>query len=178
MTTETSLADLFPPDDVNDVVRSKIDNSITAVVHKMGGDAAFVERPSKAPGSQFALKYPNVRHAIRAAVMLRDAANGRIRRYVDEARGEGLSWATVGELLGLAEENGVGADERAYELVATGDQFDRTTSWRCQSCDEFVIDRGPYNSHPVDCEKGHAEGCQRFAAAIAAWRERTRWDED
>jgi hypothetical protein len=39
-----------------------------------------------------------------------------------------------------------------------------------------VTDRGPFESHPEDCESGHAEDCSQFAAELAAWQaERDAW---
>lgn len=178
--TRTSL---FPVDDVADVVRDKIDQSISAVVRKMGGDDAFEQRPH-VPGSQFTLSTPSARYAIEAARMLRNAADGRIRRYVDEARAEGLSWEEVGGLLGITEDQedlcGPTPGEQAYDLMATGDRFNRSCSWRCRTCSQLVMDRGPYNPHPVDREKGHAADCARFRADLAAWEARNQdaWGDD
>lgn len=42
--------------------------------------------------------------------------------------------------------------------------------WRCPACGRDIIDRGPYNSHPVDNEHGHAENCSRMAAEVAEWQ--------
>jgi hypothetical protein len=43
-----------------------------------------------------------------------------------------------------------------------------SVTWRCRACGGLVRDRGPV-SGPRDDEPGHAGGCQRLAAAIAAW---------
>ena len=168
---------LFPADDVRDVVTDRVDNGIRAVVLKMGGDEAFETRPSF-PGASFSISFPKAHYAIKAAVMVRDAAAGRVRRYVDDARAEGTAWQAIGILLGFGDQDGVGADEQAFDLIATGDWGSRATSWRCGACNKVVTDRGPFNSHPVDNETGHAEDCTRFAAEIEAWRKRTGWDED
>jgi hypothetical protein len=42
--------------------------------------------------------------------------------------------------------------------------------FRCASCGEYIADRGPRPGHPEDSERGHAAGCVRLAADIAAWR--------
>lgn len=169
---------LFPADDVRDVVVDRVDNGIRAVVLKMGGDAAFETRAAFA-GSSFTSSFPKAQYAIKAAVMLRDAAAGKVRRYVDEARGEGLSWLEIGELLGFGDNDGAGAAEQAFDLVSTGDTWSRSTAWRCRVCDQVVTDQGPYNDHPTDNERGHAEDCTRFAAAIRRWEQRRdgRWEE-
>jgi hypothetical protein len=41
--------------------------------------------------------------------------------------------------------------------------------WTCQACGEVVSDRGPSGRSPAEDEPGHAEGCQRIAAAVAEW---------
>ncbi len=52
-------------------------------------------------------------------------------------------------------------------------------SWHCPACDEAIIDRGPYESHPEGNERGHGGGCTRFAAEVAAWQaERDSWDAE
>ena len=41
-------------------------------------------------------------------------------------------------------------------------------AWTCGSCDGLISDRGLCNG-PADDERGHADGCTRLAATIAAW---------
>lgn len=171
----TDNSALFPPNDADDEVRDRIHSAVTAVVMKMGGKDAFETRPWL-PGSELTHTVPKARYAMHAAKKLRDAANGQLRRYIDDVRAEGRSWLEIGVELGLGDRDGVGADEAAFYLVATGDRFNPYTSWRCRTCNEVVTDRGPFNDHPSDVERGHAEDCTRLAAAISAWRKRR--DED
>ena len=44
----------------------------------------------------------------------------------------------------------------------------RSLRWECASCGARVHDTGPYAAHPDDNETGHAPGCHRYAADIAA----------
>ena len=41
--------------------------------------------------------------------------------------------------------------------------------WTCPECGEVVQDRGASGGNPAEDEPGHAEGCQRLAAAVAEW---------
>jgi hypothetical protein len=47
-------------------------------------------------------------------------------------------------------------------------RFDRSFSWTCGSCQNSVIDHGPYDA-PADAERGHADNCPRIQATIADW---------
>ena len=40
--------------------------------------------------------------------------------------------------------------------------------WTCPSCGGNVRDYGPALP-PDEAEKGHAEGCERYAATMTAW---------
>jgi hypothetical protein len=55
----------------------------------------------------------------------------------------------------------------------------QTIGWTCPSCTKTVVDHGPYESHPEHNERGHADGCARLAAEVAARRQRqAEWDAD
>jgi hypothetical protein len=45
--------------------------------------------------------------------------------------------------------------------------------WRCLSCDQAISDRGLI-AGPADNEIGHADNCDRLAAAVAEWD--TGWE--
>ncbi|ALE85844.1 hypothetical protein [Pseudonocardia sp. HH130629-09] len=116
---------------------------------------------------------------LRAAVQVRRVAAVQGREYALDARGAGSSWAEVASVLGFE-----GLDEPevlAFEHVAErgGAAVPRweSVSWRCTTCAARVTDTGPYGSHPTDVESGHAEGCARHRADIAAWSARTGWDD-
>ena len=87
-----------------------------------------------------------------------------------------MSWAQAGEALGVAElarQRGSSLAEAAWEYAAersaylTGELG--VFRWTCQACGEVVSDRGPSGRSPAEDEPGHAEGCQRIAAAVAEW---------
>ena len=41
--------------------------------------------------------------------------------------------------------------------------------WTCPDCGEVVSDRRPGGRGRAEDEQGHAEGCQRLAAAVTEW---------
>lgn len=123
---------------------------------------------------------------VRAAHLLQNVAGRELAEHVDAARAAGRSWEQIGEALNLPVGEGEEPrGEAAFALIVEGRRPERTqglyrepcTSWRCSSCGELVRDRGPFESHPADNEPGHAESCARYRADIAAWRERTGWDD-
>jgi hypothetical protein len=46
---------------------------------------------------------------------------------------------------------------------------DAARQWTHRACRRTIIDLGRQAGHPADCQDGHAEGCPRLAAAVAAW---------
>lgn len=128
---------------------------------------------------------------VRAAMHIRNAGERLMREWAEKARAAGTSWDEVGEALGLLREGqGFSRAEAAFEYVADGrplpandtgewrSSAPRNVYWPCESCGRRVVDRGPYESHPDDNESGHAEGCERHAAEVAAWKVRTGWDDE
>jgi len=113
--------------------------------------------------------------AARAAEL---AARGLARRYVRAAREDGHSWTVIGAALRLPSGGDAGAGETIAEAAfryaagPPGSHWNRTYGpsviWRCPACGGLVSDRGPV-SGPRGDEPGHAAGCQRLAAAAAAW---------
>ncbi|MDQ3579569.1 MAG: hypothetical protein M3443_18625 [Actinomycetota bacterium] len=153
-----------------------VDRSVRDIVKEESGDAELVERPAYT-GAQTMILAPTAEATVRAALLLRDAANARAHRAISEVRGEGGTWERVAELLGLPEEHddGGSAAERAFDFVAPTVLFrSPTTSWRCTSCDRVVTDHGPWN-HPSDNERGHASTCTRHNAEIAAYE--AKWED-
>jgi hypothetical protein len=95
--------------------------------------------------------------------------------YVKRARDEGIGWRAIGDALGLAQDGqrtGYDLAVAAYEQVAgEPDGYrDRSFYYTCAACEQGISDRGPYESHPEDVERGHAAGCTRLAADLTAWQ--------
>jgi hypothetical protein len=135
------------------------------------------------PGSALTVEYAEPFAGIRYALMLRDAAQQKIREYIKYARQEGLTWVQVGEALNLstlAEERGAWIAELAFDQAADAEHarpFETLTfPWRSPACDGLVIDRGPSGGHPEDDEPGDKEGCSRLAALVAEYD--ARWAEE
>jgi hypothetical protein len=163
---------------------------IGAVVAELGRDGV-----RSAPDPGFA-RYgnrpqPDPLTAVRAARTIRGEAAQLLGEHIDRARAHGHTWTDLAAALGLtrdAEEAGIPAGEAAFCWATTGridgDRpnpvwgYEPRRSWRCASCEERVHDRGPFNGHPDDDETGHAAGCARHTADVAAWRTRNGWDDD
>jgi hypothetical protein len=117
---------------------------------------------------------------VRAARIPPETAARICRDRAERARGDGITWPQIGEALGLHQ----GPDAKlGYDLgVAAFEHFTgepdlwyrASFQFRCASCGEYITDRGPFESHPEDNEQGHAPGCGRLAADVAAWR--AQWD--
>ena len=134
----------------------------------------------------------NPEDLLRAALAVQSQAGARVVRYVDAMRGEGASWKRVAEVLFPPNEyggenqdvanQGNTPEECAFYLVAPESQrgmmFEpSTTRWTCggpAGCGERITDSGPFESHPDDNERGHAETCARHAAAVATWKRKNR----
>ena len=120
---------------------------------------------------------------IRAVRQIEHSARGLTREYARQAREDGHTWDEIGAALDLsasADHRGVPLADAAYDEVA-GDpdgeyarRYGRTFAWTCPACRAVVRDKGPCNG-PADDEQGHADGCTRLSAAIAAWE--AQWDE-
>jgi hypothetical protein len=140
------------------------------------GGADVHERPMF-PGAISVSRYAEPLAGIRAAQTLADSA-ARIRReYTQYARAEAITWQQIGQALGLDQ----GTDRKSgYDPgIAAFEHFEGEPDfhYHCAACGEWITDRGPYESHPEDNERGHAEDCARFAAELAAWQaERDAWE--
>lgn len=116
---------------------------------------------------------------MRAAREVELAARSGARDYIRDAREAGRSWREIGAAMGFAPggEAGVAGEtaaEAAFTYAAgrsdaeTEWRYGRSFAWTCGSCESVVIGHG-LCSGPADDERGHAEGCARLTAAIAAW---------
>jgi hypothetical protein len=197
-TADTSAATptpAWPEPSAEERRRWHIENTLTnlvigEVVAELGRDGV-----RSAPDPGFA-KYgnrpqPDPLTAVRAARTIRAEALQLLGVHIDRARAHGHTWAELAGALRLtrdAEEAGIPDGEAAFCWATTGridgDRpnpiwgYEPRRSWRCASCEERVSDRGPFAGHPDEEETGHAPGCARHTADLAAWRTRNGWDED
>lgn len=157
-------------------VRTEARNAIARIVKDAGGQ--MTDRPVMRSRPDATVREPEPRAGIRAAVALERAARRNCLDFIRSAREDGLSWAQVAEALGFGEEAGdMTPAERAYDYAspyraASPSWF----AWSCE-CGGLVRDYGP-ELGPAEGEKGHAEGCARFAAAVAAWNALEEDDAD
>lgn len=126
---------------------------------------------------------------VRAALLARTVAEGQMFVHARDARAAGRSWDEVGAALDLPAHEFSSRAEAAFGWLVEGREPDsepdglpsfRTPSawWRCGTCDQQVTDHGPSeSSHPDDSESGHATGCARHAGDVAAWQQRTGWED-
>ncbi len=164
---------LSPDERAREEGRRAVDAAILRMARAAG--VPVYERPI-APGYTSTTCDTGPVAGIGFALMLQDAARHRIHDYVKRARQDGVAWRQIGQALRLgpvAEERGGDLAEAAFDYAAGAERarpFDRLSfAWTCPSCRGLVIDYGPSGGHPVDCESGHAEGCERLAAAVAAY---------
>jgi hypothetical protein len=73
----------------------------------------------------------------------------------------------------LARQRGSSLAEAAWQYAAEWSAYLSgelgAFRWTCQECSELISDHGPSGGNPAEDEPGHAEGCQRLAAAVAEW---------
>lgn len=143
----------------------------------------FGAREVAVPIGQTSLTRPGVDDAmagLHAAHLVGRVAKAAIADYAVESRAAGRTWTEIGAALGIGGEDWPGAvAERAFDQI-TRDEFGdrwsrRSVRWTCASCGQRVTDTGPFPSHPDDIESGHAEGCARHAAEVAAWAVHPGW---
>lgn len=100
-----------------------------------------------------------------AAALLSRAASGAVRDHVLAARQAGRAWREIGEAYGPPARDG----RQVFDLLAADLGDGPVFGWPCPSCTRVVADHGPGQGGPRDAERGHGDGCERFAATVAAW---------
>lgn len=136
--------------------------------------AQVISRPAYR-GAQSSVQDVEPLAGLRAAREVELGARQTTRGYIRDAREAGHTWQQIGTALDLTTGGEAGtAAEEAYSY-ATGNRTPETAwaygpsfAWTCGSCDGLISDRGLCNG-PADDERGHADGCARLTATIAAW---------
>ncbi len=155
--------------------------SVMRMVEAAGGEVR--ERPAWR-GANRTTRYAEPSAGIRAALVLKRAAASVLQDYIRSARRDGLTWREIGTALELepaAGERGISAAERAFDFAAPSGASpwaSVTFCFECGSCGETIRDQGPYESHPEDSERGHADECERFAAQVTTWQAERDADAD
>ena len=172
-----------PPARLADEARHWTRRAVLDIVRQSGGRT--VTRPvfRDRPDLDMTTTDAEPMAGIRAVRQIEHSARALTREYARQAREVGRTWHEIGAALGLsasAGHRGVPLADAAYDEVA-GDpdseharRYGRTFSWTCPACRAVVRDKGPCDG-PADDEQGHAGGCPRLRAAIAAWE--AQWDE-
>ncbi|MGH3783351.1 MAG: hypothetical protein ACRDR6_17120 [Pseudonocardiaceae bacterium] len=166
-----------------DRARWAVQAQVREVAALLEGDGVRLERPSLSgpigpgglgPAETVADVEPLA--GVRAALFVSRAATGQIREYAEQARGAGVSWQQLGEVLGLAEEAtyyDIPLGEAAWSFVIEGirpgqdhnsRRYQLSARWTCGVCGERITDRGP-----AEPSEGHADSCSRLAAEAAAY---------
>jgi hypothetical protein len=150
--------------------------------------AGMVERPI--PGLSTVHRDVEPLAGVRAAMLAREVAVRCVREYALAARADGRSWDEIAGALGVEQgEGAVVRGERAYlhliedrPLYADDPELSwaqrAAAHWRCGSCNQYVTDQGPFEASPEANEQGHAPGCARHAAEMAAYRRSANSDPD
>lgn len=177
--TNKTTPDPWPlADDAAQKVRQLIGDAVRAAVPA----DAMMERQVR-PDSKNTWLAPFPMAGFMAARHVRKLAEGHMYRYVAELRGHGAySWQHIADLLEIPWTGEYSRVERAFELTAAAVGHNSTWSgpriyWYCDSCDQHITDRGPYNGHPVDNESGHADDCRRVARETADYDRKCEEDE-
>jgi hypothetical protein len=160
--------------------------AVHGLARELGAQATSQPMFRHDPGSPAVRDYDPAA-GMRAARAVELAARRMTRDYVKVARQDGMTWREIGETLGLSApadwREGSVADAAFDFAAGPADShyartYGRSFGWTCPACLGVVSDHGPVQG-PRDDEPGHKDGCQRLAAAIAAWE--AQWaalDED
>ncbi len=178
MTDQTDTSTTARQDAVTEAASNAYWRMRQAAIEIATAGGAEIHERAAFPGSISVHQYAEPLAGIRAAETLAASA-ARIRReYTEAARGDGITWERIGQALGLGQGD---AAKTGYDLgIAAYEFFTRRPGlwpeanfgYRCASCQGYITDRGPYESHPEDNERGHGDGCARFTAEVAAWQAR------
>ena len=108
--------------------------------------------------------------ALTALSHLRAALAREELEAASRAREDGRSWDVIGEAMGYPLPGITSAAERAFTALAADLGTGPAVPWTCPSCRRVVIDYGP-EAGVLEREQGYGDGCERFAAEIAAWEQ-------
>jgi hypothetical protein len=137
------------------------------------------------PGAGTTWEFAEPATGIAVARSLELAARKKARDYIRQAREDGLTWGEIGAALGITvgghdADHGLATAAFEYAAGPSDSHWNRTygpsVNWTCPACGSRITDRGPEAGSPHDCEEGHATGCTRLAATVAAWE--APWAEE
>jgi len=156
-----------------------------AVIRLTEADGAQIWERSVWLGTSVTRRYAEPLADVRTAQVRPETVARVGREHAERARGDGITWEQIGEALGLDQgpygTSGYDLGIAAFEhfTAEAGHRYPASFHFGCASCGEYITDRGPFESHPEDNERGHAEGCVRMAADIVAWQaQQDAWEAD
>ena len=166
-------------DKTRNLARQWARRAVLGIVRESGGRT--VARPvfRSQPDLDLTIADAEPMSGLEAAATLTSAVRRLILDYARQGREDGHSWREIGLAIGLGRVPEAGGDvaDVAYDDLAGTTAFAQSAfAWVCPACRNTVIDRGPQAGNPADCEEGHASGCPRLAAAVAAWN--AAWDDE
>ena len=153
-------------------------------------DATATEEPIDGFGVRSRRGLDDPLSGVRAAMLVHQVAAGQVRRWALAARGAGRSWDDVAAALDLPRTDDTDTARSAGEVAwgwlvehrppnpPGGRASGRCRRCGCASCRFRVRDIGPFASNPGDRETGHAPGCARHGAEVAAWHRHHATDHD
>ena len=115
--------------------------------------------------------------AIAAACAVAAEAAACVRDFTRMAREAGRAWGEIGEPMGFADDPRPGLTsvaEHAFQVAASDLGSGQVFTWQCPKCQKLILDYGP-ELPPDQSERGHARGCARYEAMVAAWD--AQWDD-
>lgn len=157
--------------------RAAVRRLVVAAGGQMTSRPMFRDRPDY----DWQREEPEPLAGIQAAVTLEHEARQAVAECARYAREDGLTWEQVGEALfpGALPRGAESKAEAAFEHLSWVYDLwqNRLFTWTCPSCLQLVSDHGPASGgDPSEAEEGHADGCGRLAAAVAAWH--ARWEDE
>lgn len=158
-------------------VRRKLETLFTRMIMEQSGDSGFTTEPVW-EGSTSTRQVPPPAKMMRLAVMAQTAAHAIVATTAAAMRGQGTPWRDIFPLLDIEDPTGHSPGEAAFRYVAGPGNPDYPhdpiyVNWTCATCKARVSDSGPYNGHPEDNERGHAQGCARHTSEIVAFLQET-----
>ena len=161
--------------------RSEAREAVRRLVTESGGGMIRRRMFRDRPSGDWTKDEPEPLAGIRAALSLEYAAREAAANSARYAREDGLSWAEIGEAFFPADPppDAHSKAHAAFDRLSWA--YDRwqapSFTWTCPACLQLISDHGPETGmHPSEDEEGHAEGCARLAAAVAAWK--AHWEDD
>jgi hypothetical protein len=163
-------------DSVGTRVYEAIRNGVSKIAARQSGAAGFVAKPLY-DGDPWPTMTPLPEAELQALTSLRSGVEASIPTAAARCRGRGKSWDEIGQILGFKDDDRHRRGELAWmAVVPQNDSYWGLTrpslTYTCKSCTRTIHDYGPFEQHPDDNERGHADDCAIYQAALSAWKDK------